>query len=570
MKNLSRTLLAFLAAAAVFSCAKEPVQQSVTLLSADIIIADFPAFDASSTKTIGTPDAGKTQWQSGDIIYAVLQTSADDLALRYRMSYDGSAWGNLEKYEAGSYASAAGFDMSQQPYKALFYYAPSYEFASAEAFKLSSGKTEGTDEFLTWTSGEGYDVTESTPLVVSFGRGYSRLRISAPESEAVVLSSEDFIPAGYATTALGSTTLEASVNADGNAFFYGSWAEGADIRVSAYNSCNVLEGDRTFENRSASTDQKSYSMACSTYGSGYTYLYDLAQTATSTKTSFSAKIKATVTYVNGSYVHLEDKSGAIVLYQSNTGLTAGTTVDGEISGKIYTYKNLPEIQNATLTGLTLGSTGRIPLTEVTVADLLDDYDRYMSCRLLFKGVTIDTGLTSSNRTGQISQGGESIYIYSTLTGNLALLDAGLYGDLIAYPTIYNSTKELSIYVSSQFTETGGEKEESAFTEITEYGVYNATDTDNPTLAYEYKEGSDQLISDTSSSEIIFAIANIYDGSLGYLQIKSGSLAVGGSYSATAAFSSVSEDITLKVVGKNGKQYWLEDKTAHKGYIIYIE
>lgn len=569
MRNLTKAFL-FLTILMTFSCAKEPIEQN-HVTTCGITIASYPAF-GDQTKDAGTPDAGKTKWESGDKIYIIFQTSGNDLALRYRMSYDGSAWGDLQKYEGGVYTAAESIDMSQQPYRAKFYYAPSYEFASGEAFKLAKGKKAGVDEYLTWTSGDSYDITDGSTLVVSFGRKYSRLRVNAPGGQVVELSSAAFVPAGFSTSALGTSTLDSPVNASDNAFFYGSWDDNTNITVRSYNSSNNLEGEKSFANRPKSTDAKSYAMKCIGYGDGYTTLADLAATATSSSKAFDAKIKATVTYVKGNYVHLEDKTGAILLYQDGTGLVAGNTVDGNLSGKISLYNNLPEIQNATLTSLAIGTTAKIPCTELTLASLLANYTRYMSCRVLLKGITIETGIygsTSATRTGEISQGGSSINIYATYTPSPAVLDAGLDGNLIAYPSVYKSDKQLSVYEASQFTETGGEKEESAFTALTVFGKYSATDTEDPQEAYEYAEGIDQLVSKTSSSETVFAITNPNTGSLAMLTIN-GKPVVGNEYSAEANFGGSVTNHTLKVVGREGKKYWLEDKTQHIGYIINIE
>ena len=163
---------------------------------------------------------------------------------------------------------------------------------------------------------------------------------------------------------------------------------------------------------------------------------------------------AVVSYVNGKNVYLEDNSGAIMLFIENSGLSAGQTITGPISGSGYVYNGLKEI-TAIGTAYTATDGGTIPETTVTLADLLANYDSYVSRRVKLVGVTVTNGIAASgDRDGEISQNASTIAVRSQLSSNGPVLTLNDIGNLIAYPAIYNTTKQLSFYETSQFTKTG--------------------------------------------------------------------------------------------------------------------
>jgi hypothetical protein len=71
---------------------------------------------------------------------------------------------------------------------------------------------------------------DGTSINISFGgRTYSRLRIAAEVGQELTVTTTDFTPAGAASAATGAYTLIA--NANGNAYLYGIFAEGATVSV---------------------------------------------------------------------------------------------------------------------------------------------------------------------------------------------------------------------------------------------------------------------------------------------------------------------------------------------------
>ena len=158
---------------------------------------------------------------------------------------------------------------------------------------------------------------------------------------------------------------------------------------------------------------------------------------------------AVVSYVNGNNVFIEDETGGILLFKKSHGLTAGTKIFGKITGKGYKYNGLPEITS--IDGVETADGGTVPCTEITLSELLKNYNRYMSCRVLIKDVTVTDAIAGSDRNGKIQQGESEIAVYAQFKNTLELAQDKT-GDFIAFPAIFNSTKQLSFYEASQFTE----------------------------------------------------------------------------------------------------------------------
>ncbi len=156
---------------------------------------------------------------------------------------------------------------------------------------------------------------------------------------------------------------------------------------------------------------------------------------------------AVVSYVNGSNVFIEDNTGGILLYKKDHGLTAGTKIFGKITGSGYKYSNLPEITS--LEGGETAAGGTIPCTEITLSELLKNYNRYLSCRILLKNVTVTDAIAKTDRDGKIKSGDDEVAVRAQ--SKTLNLPEGKTGDLIAYPAIYNTTRQLSFFEDGQFT-----------------------------------------------------------------------------------------------------------------------
>ena len=158
---------------------------------------------------------------------------------------------------------------------------------------------------------------------------------------------------------------------------------------------------------------------------------------------------AVVSYVNGRSAYIEDKTGAILLYKNDHGLTAGQKVSGSVSGVGYLYSGLPELTS--LEGAETSEGGEIPCTEITLADLLDNYNANLSRRVLIKGVEVTDAIDGGDRNGEVVSGGKKIAVYAKVKDAIKMPKGKC--DIICFPALNNSTKELALWESAHCTYT---------------------------------------------------------------------------------------------------------------------
>lgn len=157
---------------------------------------------------------------------------------------------------------------------------------------------------------------------------------------------------------------------------------------------------------------------------------------------------AVVSYINGGSAYIEDKTGAILLYKSGHGLTAGMKVSGAVSGVGYLYSALPELTS--LEGAETSEGGEIPCTEITLADLLDNYNANLSRRVIIKGVEVTDAIDGSDRDGMIEADGKSIAVRAQL--KTLKMPVGKC-DIICFPSLYNKNKQLAFWEDAHCTYT---------------------------------------------------------------------------------------------------------------------
>ena len=181
----------------------------------EFVVSDFPAYDDPQTRTIGTPEDGKTEWEEGDEILMIFDSpkyGVQSAALRYTESQWMLPEGVTFKYLEGETPEISAL------------YSPICEvwggmFVTADEF--------GTTEYL-WGS---CDLSaDGTSINISFGgRTYSRLRIAAKAGSQLHVEVTKFIPAGMSQPK--TYYYHISANEYGNAYLYGTFAEGATVSV---------------------------------------------------------------------------------------------------------------------------------------------------------------------------------------------------------------------------------------------------------------------------------------------------------------------------------------------------
>lgn len=158
----------------------------------------------------------------------------------------------------------------------------------------------------------------------------------------------------------------------------------------------------------------------------------------------------TVTETSTYSIYIEDESGAMLLYIPNPGIAPGVTIKGKFHVKAYWYNGTPEIVSFTpLENPTWGQVA-VPLHEVTIAELLANYDQYFLRKCKVTGITITDAIADGDRSGKASDGTNEIAIYAQLNNKGLVLAKDAFGDLVCIPGVYNTNKQLLFWQNDWF------------------------------------------------------------------------------------------------------------------------
>ena len=160
----------------------------------------------------------------------------------------------------------------------------------------------------------------------------------------------------------------------------------------------------------------------------------ITSTSNSNQSEFTGQLSgAVVSFVSGSNAFIQDETGGILYYKSGHGLTAGDVLSGVVTGKGYKYNGLQEITSLAGFEKTSG-TAPAPVS-MTLAELLADYDRYMSVRVKLTGVTVAGAF--ENRSTTMTDGDASLTLRDQKNG--LTITAGQY-DITGHPGYYNANQ----------------------------------------------------------------------------------------------------------------------------------
>lgn len=179
--------------------------------------------------------------------------------------------------------------------------------------------------------------------------------------------------------------------------------------------------------------------------SGMAYSKDVTE-------NFEATLSdALVTYVNGSNVLIEDATGGLLLYKKDHGFAAGDKISGKVSGKITFYGGFAEATDLNVSEATVEKEQTVTPTEITIDKLLADFNRYISCQVVLKDITLDAAIVAGGNRNVNVKAGESTIAGYAKTKTFSL-DADVKGELICYPCLNNSwdNKQVGIWDSAHF------------------------------------------------------------------------------------------------------------------------
>lgn len=249
MKKIFQYIMLAVVTIVMASCTSDIEETTATTGKNNIqlVVCEFPAFGDSQTRTIGTPDPGKTSWAVGDELLLVIDnTSYGSHSATF--TYNGKSW----ELTSGELVYLEG-DPAYIPH---VYYAPNYKWANT-SLMLKKGKAAGTDEYIEGTAritGNGETITVSFAEAT---RKYSRLRIATLPNEQITVDTEDFTPAGSSDMEQnGNYTLTSDEK--GNAYLYGTFENNSEVTVK-YREAPL----KTYTFSQATENAKSYALDAS-------------------------------------------------------------------------------------------------------------------------------------------------------------------------------------------------------------------------------------------------------------------------------------------------------------------
>lgn len=222
MKKIFQYIMLAVVTIVMASCTSDIEETTATTGKSNVqlVVGEFPAFGDSQTRTIGTPDPGKTSWAEGDeLLLEIDNTSYGRHNATF--TYNGKSW----ELTSGELVYREG-DPAYIPH---VYYAPNYKWSNT-SLMLKKGKVAGTDELI---EGKARITGNGETITVSFAeatRKYSRLRIATLPNEQITVDTEYFTPAGSSDMEQnGNYTLTSDEK--GNAYLYGTFENNSEVTV---------------------------------------------------------------------------------------------------------------------------------------------------------------------------------------------------------------------------------------------------------------------------------------------------------------------------------------------------
>lgn len=158
---------------------------------------------------------------------------------------------------------------------------------------------------------------------------------------------------------------------------------------------------------------------------------------------------AVVTYADADRAYVQDATAGVLLY-GNCGYQAGTSLNGtaqvrleQAGGQWRIVMDGSDFKDVEATG-----EAEIPVVEVSLAELANDFARYESMRVRVKEVTVVSAI--SNRLGEIAQGGTTMALYDLADKGIQA-DAQAVLDIVGYPGLENEMQCLNVLVQEDIT-----------------------------------------------------------------------------------------------------------------------
>ena len=222
MKKIFQYIMLAVVTIVMASCTSDIEETTATAgkNNVQLVVGEFPAFGDSQTRTIGTPDEGKTSWAEGDELLLVMTSKT--FGTKYAaFTYNGSSW----ELTSGELS----YKKDEVPTFPHVYYAPNYKWEAGKLV-LKEGKVAGTDEYI---EGNANITPNGQAITVEFSkatRNYSRLRIATMPNKPITVDINQYTPAGSSDMKLDQNYALTS-DEKGNAYLYGTFENNSEVTV---------------------------------------------------------------------------------------------------------------------------------------------------------------------------------------------------------------------------------------------------------------------------------------------------------------------------------------------------
>ena len=222
MKKIFQYIMLAVVTIVMASCTSDIEETTATTgkNNVQLVVGEFPAFGDSQTRTIGTPDEGKTSWAEGDEL--LLEIDNTFYGKQYAtFTYNGKSW----ELTSGELVYREG-DPAYIPH---VYYAPNYKWEAGKLV-LKEGKVAGTDEYI---EGTAQITPNGEAITVKFSeatRNYSRLRIATMPNKPITVTIDRYTPAGSSDMKWDQKYALTS-DEKGNACLYGNFENNSEVTV---------------------------------------------------------------------------------------------------------------------------------------------------------------------------------------------------------------------------------------------------------------------------------------------------------------------------------------------------
>lgn len=149
--------------------------------------------------------------------------------------------------------------------------------------------------------------------------------------------------------------------------------------------------------------------------------------------------------------YFQDETAGVMFYgYVLEGAFLGLTVEGVIKGTGVVYNGLPEVTSFyDVTGARFGATATIPCTELTIAQLNADFNKYLNMQVKLTGVEVSEAFSNSDKNGKVKQGADELAIYVKTTEAFEAAQ-GSKADLVVFPAVFNANKQAYVWAADDY------------------------------------------------------------------------------------------------------------------------